>query len=162
MPQGTPTSSPAHPFLSSARENAITTPPALTPSPRQRATFWVSDFPASAALRLNSTKAHDIARAKREAWAALDLHQDWADAAFMRGHLKVAGLRVRCSDEPATANRIRTKLRGIGVHAPEIQTAIGMPLARFLKVNPKLPLWAALALVLESTGRFTPNDGGGP
>lgn len=31
-----------------------------------------------------------------------------------------------------------------------------MPLGRFLEVNPKLPLWAALALVLESTGKFTP------
>jgi hypothetical protein len=51
---------------------------------------------------------------------------------------------------------MKAKLRAISIHSPEVQEAIGMPLSRFLEVNPRLPLWAALALVLESTGRFTP------
>jgi hypothetical protein len=101
-------------------------------------------------------KVHAAANAKRAQWATLNLRQEWADTAFMRGHLSVAGLRVKSSTEPATVNRMKTKLRSVGVHSPEIQDAVGMPLAKFLKVNPGLPLWAALALVLESIGRFTP------
>lgn len=87
----------------------------------------------------------------------MNLRQEWADEAFMRGHLRVAGLRVKYSTEPATVNRMKERLRSIGVHSPEIQEAIGMPLGRWLMVNPRLPLWAALALVLESIGRFTPD-----
>ena len=78
----------------------------------------------------------------------------------MRDHLRMAGLRVTVSAEPATVNRVKTKLRSIGVQSPEIQAAIGMPLSRWLTSNPGLPLWAALALVLESTGRFTPETYG--
>jgi len=74
----------------------------------------------------------------------------------MRGHLKVAGVRVAASTEPATVSRIKAKLRAVGVQSSEVQEAVGMPLGRFLKANPRLPLWAALALVLESIGRFTP------
>lgn len=111
---------------------------------------------ASNLAPIDSGKAHAAAKAKRAQWATLNLRQEWADAAFMRGHLSMAGLRVNVSMEPATVNRLKTKLRSIGVHSPEIQEAIGMPLAKFLKVNPGLPLWAALALVLESVGRFTP------
>lgn len=95
-------------------------------------------------------------QAKRQQWAALNLRQEWADAAFMRGHLKVAGVRAPTSTEPAAVHRMKSKLRAIGIHSPEIQEAIGMTLGRFLEVNPGLPLWAALALVLESIGRFTP------
>jgi hypothetical protein len=105
---------------------------------------------------IDSGKGHAAANAKRAQWATLNLRQVWADAAFMRGHLSVAGLQVKSSTEPATVNRLKTKLRSIGVHSPEIQDAIGMPLMKFLKVNPGLPLWAALALVLESIGRFSP------
>ena len=74
----------------------------------------------------------------------------------------MAGVKVAASTEPATVPRMKAKLRAVGVHSPDIQEAIGMPLDRFLKVNPRLPLWAALALVLESIGRFTPEgfDGG--
>jgi hypothetical protein len=94
--------------------------------------------------------------AKRQQWASLNLRQEWADTAFMRGHLRVAGVKVGASTEPATVPRVKAKLRAIGIHSPEIQEAIGMTLGRFLEVNPRLPLWAALALVLESLGRFTP------
>jgi hypothetical protein len=78
----------------------------------------------------------------------------------MRGHLKVAGVKVAVSPEPATTQRMKAKLRAVGIHSPEIQEAIGMTLGRFLEVNPGLPLWAALALVLESIGRFTPEGFG--
>ena len=79
----------------------------------------------------------------------------------MRGHLKVARMRVGDNTEPATVKRMKAKLRAVGVHLSEVQEAVGVPLGRFLEVNPKLPLWAALALVLESTGRFTPEEFGG-
>lgn len=93
---------------------------------------------------------------KRQRWASLTLRQAWADEAYMRAHLRAARVRVGSDNEPATVPRIKAKLRAVGIHSPEIQDAIGMPLGRFLEVNPKLPLWAALALVLESAGRFTP------
>lgn len=101
-------------------------------------------------------KAHAARLAKRQQWATLNLRQEWADEAFMRGHLKVAGVKVGANAEPATVQRIKAKLRAVGIYSPEIQDAVGMPLDRFLEVNPRLPLWAALALVLESVGRFTP------
>ena len=93
---------------------------------------------------------------RRQAWAALPLRQDWADEGWLRAHLTVARLRVTVSGEPATVARMKAKLRSIGIHSPEVQEAVGMTLAGFLKANPRLPLWAALAMVLEATGRFTP------
>lgn len=105
---------------------------------------------------IDQGKAHAARLAQRQQWASLNLRQEWADTAFMRGHLKVAGVKVGASAEPATVQRMKAKLRAVGIHSPEIQEAIGMPLGRFLEVNPRLPLWAALALVLESIGRFTP------
>lgn len=119
---------------------------AIYPSPTLGKPFGASE----------SRAARAAAHTKRQAWAAMDLRQEWADEAFMRGHLRAAGLRVNVSTEPATVNRIKAKLRSIGVQSPEIQEALGMPLGRWLSVNPKMPLWAALALVLESVGRFTP------
>ena len=99
-------------------------------------------------------------RAKQAAWAAVELRQDWADAGWLRAHLTVAGLRVSVSAEPATVPRMKSKLRSVGVFSPEIQDAVGMTLAGFLKANPRLPLWTGLAMVLEATGRFTPNASG--
>lgn len=136
---------------------AIPAPTPLVPSGKP---FGASESPAATRSQLDSSKAHAAAKAKRTQWAALNLRQEWADAAYMRGHLSMAGLRVNVSTEPATVNRIKAKLRSIGVHSPEIQEAVGMPLARWLKVNPGLPLWAALALVLESIGGFTPEMDG--
>lgn len=94
--------------------------------------------------------------AKRAVWSKLDLRQDWADEAFMRGHIKAAGLRAPDSMEPATVSRLRARLARAGVKAPEILVCLGTTLAGYLELNPKLPLWAALALVLEATGRFPP------
>jgi hypothetical protein len=103
-------------------------------------------------------------KAKREQWAALDLNEDtrlrqqWADEGWMRDHLKAAGLVVRNSAEPATVPRLKSLLRRLGVNGPEIMESVGKDLAGFLTMNPRLPLWAALALVLELTGRFAPTS----
>lgn len=105
-------------------------------------------------------KGLDTQKRQKAVWAALDLRQDWADAGWLRAHLTAAGLRVATSNEPATVARIKAKLRGVGIHSPEIQEAVGMTVARWLAVNPRLPLWVALAMILEATGRFTPADGG--
>ncbi len=87
-------------------------------------------------------------------WALLSLRQEWADKTFMQGLLKAAGVRITSFAEPATPTRVKAKLRAAGVTLPEANEAIGMTIDRFLQVNPGLPLWAALALVLESTGKF--------
>lgn len=99
--------------------------------------------------------ANEAKLAKWAKWAALDLRQDFADETFMRNHIKAAGLRAPNWTEPATASRLRTLLHHADVHAPEANEAIGTTLSGYLKLNPDLPLWAALALVLEATGRFT-------
>ena len=92
-----------------------------------------------------------LARQARVAeWAALDLRQQWVDESFMRDHLRAAGVRIACDLEPATVPRLRSILRGVGVQGPETQEAIGCGLDRFLTLNPRLPLWAAVALVLEA------------
>ena len=92
---------------------------------------------------------------------AAELRQDWAGNDWLRGHLSKAKLRIAVNAEPATVARMKSKLRSIGVLSPEIQESVGMTLAGYLKGNPRLPLWAALAMVLEATGRFTPNVVGG-
>lgn len=105
---------------------------------------------------LNPADMRMAIKAKRTTWATLDLRQDWADAAWLRAYLTAAGLSSPVSVEPATVPRMKAKLRSINIHSPEVQDAIGMSLAGYLKANPRLPLWVALALVLEATGRFTP------
>lgn len=73
----------------------------------------------------------------------------------MRAHTSAAALRVSDNIEPATVTRLRSLLRRAGIHGPETAASVGTDLASFLNLNPRLPLWAALAFVLESTGRFT-------
>lgn len=101
----------------------------------------------------------DTQKRQKAAWATADLRQDWADAGWLRAHLTVAKLRVTVSNEPASVARMKTKLRSIGIHSPEVQEAVGMTLAGLLKANPRLPLWVGLAMVLEATGRFSPAEG---
>jgi hypothetical protein len=86
----------------------------------------------------------------------MNLRQQWADADHMRDHLSAAGVRIGSNLEPATVPRLRSVLRGAGVTGVETFDAIGCDLEKFLKLNRSLPLWSAVALVLESTGRFTP------
>jgi hypothetical protein len=132
-------------------------PPAPTPLPVLEEAIQAQRDPHPIPFSLDPRKTHAALAAKRQHWASLNLRQEWADTAFMRGHLKVAGVKVGASTEPATVQRMKAKLRAVGIHSPEIQEAIGMTLGRFLESNPRLPLWAALALVLESIGRFTPD-----
>jgi hypothetical protein len=75
----------------------------------------------------------------------------------MRGHIAASGLkRAPETNEPATVGRLKSLLRKAGLTGLEITDAVGATLARFLTLNPNLPCWAALALVLESSGKFTP------
>lgn len=97
-----------------------------------------------------NTRADKLAK-----WSTLDLRQDFADEIFMRNHIKAAGLRSPIRTEPATQPRLRSLLHHAGVIASEANEAVGTTLSGYLKLNPGLPLWAALALVLEATGRFT-------
>jgi hypothetical protein len=86
-------------------------------------------------------------------WATLTLRQHWADESFMRDHLRTAGVRIGSNLEPATVRRLRSVLRAAGLQGVETHDALGCSLNQFLKLNPELPLWAAVALVLESCGR---------
>ena len=133
---------------------------APTPLPLPVKTLGVQRDRAANLIPCNPAKLQEAKRAKQAAWATADLRQDWADAGWLRAHLTVARLRVSVSNEPATAARLKAKLRSIGVQSPEVQEAVGTTLVGFLKLNPRLPLWVALAMVLEATGRVTPTDGG--
>lgn len=93
---------------------------------------------------------------KRREWATLDLRQQWTDESWMRQHLNRAGVRIAHNSEPATPLRMYVKLHKAGVSRREAREAVGLTLKGFLEVNPRLPLWAAVALVLEATGRFNP------
>ena len=93
---------------------------------------------------------------QRREWATLTLRQQWADEAWMRAHLHEAGIRVTDSREPATVSRLRLKLGRAGITPSEAREAVGGTLAEYLRMNPGLPLWAALALIVEACTRFTP------
>lgn len=98
--------------------------------------------------------AREARKTKLGIWATLNLRQDFVDDAWMRDHIKAAGLRVPNQMEPATVTRLRSRLKRAKVIGVEIKDSLGTSLAGFLKLNDRLPLWAALALVLEATGRF--------
>ena len=87
-------------------------------------------------------------------WNLLNLRQDFADESWMRGHIKAAGLKSPHYLEPASVTRLRSLLKRAKVAPQHIQDSLGTTLAGYLKLNPSLPLWAALALVLEATGQF--------
>ena len=108
-----------------------------------------SAFPAS-----DLKAAKEARKTKLALWATLNLRQDFVDDAWMRDHIKAAGLRVPNQMEPATVTRLRRMLKRAKVAGVEIKDSLGTSLAGFLKLNDHLPLWAALALVLEATGRF--------
>jgi hypothetical protein len=46
-------------------------------------------------------------------------------------------------------------LRRVGIYGPDVQECVGTNLKGYLEKNPDLPLWAALALILEASGGFT-------
>ena len=93
---------------------------------------------------------------KLAGWSVLGLRQEFADEAWMRDHIKAAGQRSPYRTEPATASRLRSSLKRAQITGSQINDSLGTTLSGYLKLNPLLPLWAALALVLEATGRFTP------
>ena len=157
MPNDTPAPSRApHSMASRFAYNPLFDDSAPRPSPPQVKPLVAPHRHASGGLAFDQAMLEGR-RAKLAAWATMPLRQTWADAGWLRGHLKVAGLRMACNGEPATVARLKAKLRSIGVQSNEIQDAVGMTLAGFLKANPRLPLWVALGMVLEATGRFTPD-----
>ena len=129
------------------------------PSPAHSGSFFPQNSPVKPlyeGIPAGDLVAANAARATKLAeWAALDLRQDFADKTFMRNHIKAAGLRAPNRTEPATTPRLRTQLHRAGIHAPEANEAVGTTVSGYLKLNPRFPLWAALALVLEATGKFT-------
>lgn len=151
-----PTTNAPRTILLEMPARALKVPPAAIPLPGQKEALQGKRHRDATPKPIDQDKAQASRIAMRHEWASLNLRQEWVDTDFMRGHLKVAGVKVASSAEPATVQRMKAKLRALGIHSPEVQEAIGMHLSRFLEVNPRLPLWAALALVLESTGRFTP------
>jgi hypothetical protein len=129
------------------------------PSPANSGSFSPQNSPVKPpceGIPAGDLAAIDAARAAKLAkWAALDLRQSFVDETFMRNHIRAAGLRAPNRAEPATTPRLRTQLHRAGVHAQEANEAVGATLSNYLKLNLNLPLWAALALVLEATGKFT-------
>lgn len=110
--------------------------------------------PARTIPRLDRDAAAAARQAKREHWATLTLRQEWADEAHMRTHLKAAGIQVANNTEPASAHRMGLLLKRAGIYTAEVRECLGTTLDGFLEKNPNLPLWAAVALAVESTGRF--------
>jgi hypothetical protein len=120
------------------------------PLQNSRTNLPVGAFTADELEAGRQTRADKLAK-----WASLDLRQDFADETFMRNHIKAAGLRAPNWAEPASTSRLRTLLHHAGVDAPEANEAVGTTLSGYHKLNLNLPLWSALALVLEATGQFT-------
>lgn len=98
--------------------------------------------------------AREARQLKVASWEDLKLRQDFLDADWMKSHIKAAGLRSPNLKEPATVQRLRTMLKRANVSGIEIRNSLGTNLKGYLKLNPLLPLWAALAFVLEATGKF--------
>ena len=101
--------------------------------------------------------ARQARRAQLDKWATLSLKQNFADEDFMLGQIKAAGMSSPNRSEPACPGRLRSLLARAGVYGRETKEALGTTLPGYLTLNPLLPLWAALALVLEATGKFTPD-----
>ena len=131
----------------------------LIPLPANPSSFSLQNYRVNLPARVFTTDELEAGRQTRAAklakWAALDVRQDFADETFMRNHIKAAGLHAPIRTEPATQPRLRSLLHHAGVAASEANEAAGTTLSGYLKLNPGLPLWAALALMLEATAKFT-------
>jgi hypothetical protein len=100
-------------------------------------------------------KGREAQVARTAEWSKLDLKQDWLDEVHMRATLVGAGLRISNSQEPATVCRIRQLLRRVGkvgLDSGALGHTVSGPLsvAGWLERNPRMPLWAAVALILET------------
>jgi hypothetical protein len=98
--------------------------------------------------------AREARRLKVEEWKTLDLRQSFKDEIWMKAHIKEAGLRVPYYAEPATPARLKSLLFKVGILSTGVKAAIGTSIVGYLILNPDLPLWAALALIIEATGRY--------
>lgn len=98
--------------------------------------------------------ANEARRLQVAGWADLHLRQTFADEDWMKAQIKAAGLRSPNQMEPATVKRLRCLLKRAQVTGTETNDSLGTTLSGYLKLNPLLPLWAVLALVLEATGKF--------
>ena len=98
--------------------------------------------------------AREARKVKVAGWATLHLRQDFVDEVWMRDQIKAARIRSPNQMEPATVTRLRSVLKRAKINGHEIKEVLGTTLSGYLKLNPLLPLWAALALVLEATGEF--------
>lgn len=132
----------------------------VTPSTEEFDAFDVQESDEDAHKKFRSFSAEDriAARALRQEklahWATLGTRQNFVDERFMRSILSAAKLVSPTRFEPATVGRLRSMLRKIDIQGVETREAIGTSIEEFLVLNPNLPLWAAVALVLESTGKF--------
>ena len=99
-------------------------------------------------------KAATARKEKAASWEFLPTRQNFVDEVFMRGIISDAGLRVGNSSEPASVSRLRSLLRRAGVSGEDAAEAVGVSVKGFLELNTNLPLWAALSMILESTGKF--------
>jgi hypothetical protein len=134
------------------------TVPTVQPSPC--GVFSTPNHAHKGLLKAPSEAARTAALAARRLklilWHSLGLRQTFADEGFMLEHFKAAGLRAPNRLEPASVPRLRQLLRRAGVSNTEAEASVGCSLRDYLKLNSDYPLWAAVALALEATGRFTP------
>ena len=106
-------------------------------------------------LEANLVLAREARQEQVTYWKTLNLRQDFKDKEWMKNHIRAAGLRVPFWLEPATTHRLRAFLHKAGIPNGATKEAIGTTIGVYLGSNRDLPLWAALALVIEATGRFT-------
>lgn len=112
-------------------------------------------------MTLNTLARVSAARSKnRNAWVRLTRRWFRSDIQHLRDYLRCAGIRIANMEEPTTYPRLLQVLRRVGVSGADITKSVGLASEGFKTTVPNLPLWAAVALVLESlsevTGRFRP------
>lgn len=125
-----------------------TYPPEITPSepstPTSKALWEVN--------KEGRERGHAALAAKRAEWAANAhrLRQSFMDESFMRSMLVKHRIRIANDNEPATPQRLMQLCRRAGMTQAQFEVANGCSPERFLNLNPRLPLWAAVALTLEA------------
>lgn len=112
-------------------------------------------------MTLNTLARVSEARSKnRKAWVRLTRRWFRSDIQHLLDYLHRAGIRIANMQEPTTYPRLLQVLRRVGVSGADITKSVGLVSEGFKTTVPNLPLWAAVALVLESlsevTGRFRP------
>lgn len=98
-------------------------------------------------------KAREARRLKVAGWDDLKLCQDFLDEDWMKNQIKPAGLRTPKQNKPPTVSRLCAMLRRANTIGVEVRKGIGTNLTGYLKLNPQLPLCAALTLVMEAINK---------